>query len=70
MIADAAHEIATQRQMLAIADAYECCAEWAEHRSLPPMLSLTSAETYSAPGPDVCSQRSQLSGAIISGMRT
>jgi uncharacterized membrane protein YccC len=49
MIADAAHEIATQRQMLAIADAYERCAEWAEHRSLPPMLSLTSAETYSAP---------------------
>jgi hypothetical protein len=48
MIADAAHEIATQQQMLAIADAYERCAEWAEHRSLPPMLSLTSAETYSA----------------------
>jgi hypothetical protein len=34
MIADAAREIATKRQMLAIADAHERCAEWAEHRSL------------------------------------
>ena len=34
MIADAAREIGTKRQMLAIADAYERCAEWAEHRSV------------------------------------
>jgi hypothetical protein len=34
MIADAACEIGTKRQMLGIADAYERCAEWAEHRSV------------------------------------
>jgi hypothetical protein len=34
MIADAARKIATKRQMLAIADAHERCAEWAEHRSV------------------------------------
>jgi hypothetical protein len=39
MIADAAREIATKRQMLAIADAYERCAEWAEHRSVCTKIS-------------------------------
>jgi hypothetical protein len=32
MIADAAREIGTKRQMLGIADSYERCAEWAKHR--------------------------------------
>jgi hypothetical protein len=34
MIADAAREVGTKRQMLGIAHSYERCAEWAERRSL------------------------------------